>query len=198
MATYRLKIEPKTLMSNLINRKDNYVSVVTSLNTWFGSKVMADNGILFNNAMANFAIPNESGELETFNQLATGRRPLTANVVALSMDTKDMCGTRIVTGGATASSVGQVLAYPLLLQSDLRSSVDAARIDVQHSTIFLENLDVRGSFKAKVVSDFLHRDEVKILSIPFTPVNAVEKTVDQPMSIDDFRSGTGSEDSFSF
>ena len=46
-----------------------------------------------------------------------------------------------MTGGATASSVGQVLAYPLLLQSDLRSSVDAARIDVQHSTIFLENLD---------------------------------------------------------
>ena len=58
--------------------------------------------------MANFAIPRESGELVTFNQVATGRRPLSANVVALSMDTSDICGTRIVTGGATASSVGQV------------------------------------------------------------------------------------------
>ena len=182
----------------VMDKKDNYVSVVTSLNTWFGSKVMGKNGILYNNAMANFAIPSESGELETFNQLATGRRPLTSNVVALSMDVSDICGTRIVTGGATASSVGQVLAYPLLLQSDLRSSVDAARIDVQNSTIFLENVDVRGSFKAKVVSDFLHLDEVSIQRIPFTSVNAVEKTVDQPMSIKDFRSGTGSEDSYSF
>ena len=88
----------------------------------------------------------------------------------------------------------QVLAYPLLLKSDLRSSVDAARIKVQNSTIFIENLDARGSFRAKVVSDFLHMDEVSILKIPFTTVNAVEKTVDQPISVDDFRSGTTFED----
>ena len=79
----------------VMDKKDNYVSVVTSLNTWFGSKVMTSSGILLNNAMANFAIPSESGELETFNQLAEGRRPLTSNVVALSMDTRDICGTRI-------------------------------------------------------------------------------------------------------
>ena len=65
---------------------------------------MTSDGILLNNAMANFAIPNDSGELDTLNQLAQGRRPLTSNVVALTMDTKDICGTRIVTGGSTASS----------------------------------------------------------------------------------------------
>ena len=183
----------------VMDKKDNYVSVVTSLNTWFGSKVMTSSGILLNNAMANFAIPNESGELETFNQLAEGRRPLTSNVVALSMDTRDICGTRIVTGGATASSVGQVLAFPLLLNSDLRSSVDAARIDVQNSTVFLENTDVRGSFTAKVVSDFLQReDDVNFMKIPFTPVNALEKTIDQPISIDDSRSGGSDSDEHFF
>merc|ERR1719411_1533997 len=72
----------------VMDKKDNYVSVVTSLNTWFGSKVMTKDGILLNNAMANFAIPNESGALTTANQLAEGRRPLTSNVVALTMDTK--------------------------------------------------------------------------------------------------------------
>ena len=177
----------------VMDKKDNYVSVVTSLNTWFGSKVMTSSGILLNNAMANFAIPNDSGELETFNQLAEGRRPLTPNVVALSMDTQDICGTRIVTGGATASSVGQVLAFPLLLNSDLRSSVDAARIDVHNSSILLENMDVRGSFKDRVVSDFKQIDDVTFMKIPFTTVNALEKTIDQPISIDDYRSGGHSE-----
>ena len=35
---------------------------------------MTKDGILLNNAMANFAIPNESGSLNTANQLAEGRR----------------------------------------------------------------------------------------------------------------------------
>ena len=73
--------------------------------------------------------------------------------------------------------------------------MDAARIDVQNSTVFMENTDVRGSFKAKVVSDFLQRDDVNFMKIPITPVNALEKTIDQPISIDDSRSG-GSESDF--
>ena len=82
---------------------------------------MTQDGILLNNAMANFAIPDDSGgDLATANQLVEGRRPLTSNVVALTMDTKNICGMRIVTGGATASSVGQVLAFPLLLNLDPR------------------------------------------------------------------------------
>lgn len=150
---------------------------------------MTRDGILLNNAMANFAIPNENGELMTSNQLAEGKRPLTANVVALSMDTKDICGTRIVTGGATASSVGQVLAFPLLLKSDLRSAVDSARLGVQNSTIFVEIADTKGGFDPKVLADFAKMDDVQNMHLPFTSVNVVEKTIDQPIKIDDFRSG---------
>ena len=70
---------------------------------------MSKNGILLNNAMSNFAIPNETEDLETTsNQIAQGRRPLTSNLVVLTMDTQDICGQRIITGGATPSSVGQV------------------------------------------------------------------------------------------
>ena len=111
---------------------------------------MTKDGILLNNAMANFAIPNESGSLTTANQLAEGRRPLTSNVVALTMDTKTICGSRIVTGGASASSVGQVLAFPLLMDLDLRASVDSARIDIQNSTVFVENADPVDGFSPKV------------------------------------------------
>ena len=77
--------------------------------------------------------------------------------------------------------------------------MDAARIDVQNSTVFLENTDVRGSFTAKVVSDFLQReDDVNFMKIPFTPVNALEKTIDQPISIDDSRSGGSDSDEHFF
>merc|ERR1719232_2188960 len=40
----------KALQENMMDKKDNYVSLVTSLNTWFGSKVMTSSGILLNNA----------------------------------------------------------------------------------------------------------------------------------------------------
>ena len=142
---------------------------------------------MLNNAIANFAIPNESGELNTANQLVVGRRPLTANVVALTMDTKDICGSRIVTGGATASSVGQVLALPLLLNLDLRASVDQARIDVQNSTVYVENADPIQSFDAKVLKEYELLDSFHLLKLPYTSVNVVEKTTDQLIKIDDFK-----------
>merc|ERR1712241_559568 len=180
--------DPVAATVSVMDKKDNYVSVVTSLNTWFGSKVMTKDGILLNNAMANFAIPNESGSLNTANQLAEGRRPLTSNVVALTMDTKDICGSRIVTGGASASSVGQVLAFPLLLDLDLRSSVDSARIDVQDSTVYVENAEI-GQIQLispKVLDGFSKLDAFHYLKTPYTSVNVVEKIIDQPFKIDDF------------
>ena len=150
---------------------------------------MTKDGILLNNAMANFAIPNESGELLTANQLTEGKRPLTANLVALTMDTKDICGSRIVTGGATASSVGQVLAFPLLMKMDLRQAVDSARITVQNSSVTVETADTKDSFDQKVLADFQKLDDWHTILLPYNSVNAVEKTMDQPIKIDDFRSG---------
>ena len=155
---------------------------------------MTKDGILLNNAMANFAVPNESGTLNTANQLAEGRRPLTSNVVALTMDTKTICGSRIVIGGASASSVGQVLAFPLLMDLDLRASVDSARIDIQNSTVFVENADPVDGFSPKVLMEFAKGEQFNYQSLPYTSVNVVEKTIDQPIKIDDFRSGANNFD----
>ena len=61
--------------------------------------------------MANFAIPNEDGDLQTSNQIEKGKRPLSPNMVALTMDTKNICGQRLITGGASPGSIGQVRTY---------------------------------------------------------------------------------------
>ena len=59
--------------------------------------------------MANFALPSAtSSTRDSANQMSDNRRPLTQNVAALIMDTSNICGTRILTGGATADAVGQV------------------------------------------------------------------------------------------
>merc|ERR1712018_480179 len=94
LSQYNSKSEPVAANVAVMDRHDRYVSVVTSLNTWFGSKIMSSDGVLLSNAMANFATDNEA-EGVTSNLMARGQRPLSSNVVALSMDTKNICGTRI-------------------------------------------------------------------------------------------------------
>ena len=42
------------------------------------------------------------------NQLSPLKRPLMSNVVAMATDITNICGRRIVLGGATPDSVGQV------------------------------------------------------------------------------------------
>ena len=92
----------------------------------------------------------------------------------------------------SAISVGQVLGFPLLMDLDLRASVDSARIDIQNST---ENADPVDGFSPKVLMDFRNGgDAFHYQSLPYTSVNIVEKTIDHPIKIDDFRSGaTNSE-----
>lgn len=97
----------------VMDREDNYVTMVTSLNTWFGSRVMTEsNGILFNNAMANFWIPSaddEGSEDEgSANRLAHGQRPLMSGLVAMGLNQEQICGQRLVIGGADLASVAQV------------------------------------------------------------------------------------------
>ena len=100
------------------------------------------------------------------------------------MDTKNICGTRIVTGGATASSVGQVLNFPLLLGTDLQSSVDEARLDVQHSDILVERaLPMNNSFPHELL--ILQKLDGVSWAAPYNSVNVVEKSKDTVYKIND-------------
>ena len=89
------------------------------------------------------------------------------------------------------SLVGQVLSFPLLLNSDLRSSVDQARLNVENSTIYVEDAlpNPKDNFDPKVLMDFGLKEALVHKKLPYVSVNVVEKLVDQPIKIDDFRSG---------
>ncbi len=94
-----------------MDREDNYVSVVSSLNTWFGSGVLSTSAGIMNNALANFApASSEQEEQKSLNLVQEGRRPHSGVAPALAIDANRVCGQRILVGGATADSVGQVRA----------------------------------------------------------------------------------------
>ncbi len=130
-----LMSEPAGSVAVTMDREDNYVAVITSLNTWFGSRVshssksgmsclmhvcagsrksffqvMTSNGVLLNNALSNFDNSPTSGGSAGSNRLSRGRRPLSLGVPALAVDLDDICGQRILVGGAAPDTVGEVRA----------------------------------------------------------------------------------------
>ncbi len=67
---------------------------------------MTSNGILLNNALSNFA-PDSEGAKGS-NSMSAGRRPLFLGAPALAIDTDEICGQRMLLGGASADILGQV------------------------------------------------------------------------------------------
>ena len=92
--------------------QDNYVSLVLGLGGVFGSGFFSQ-GLLLNNAMASFHLPagedgEAAGEAATNNRLAGGRRPLASAAPVVVLNTRKVCDTRVVAGGAEAVGVAQV------------------------------------------------------------------------------------------
>ncbi|TRY76762.1 hypothetical protein TCAL_07601 [Tigriopus californicus] len=169
-----------------MDRMDNYVSVVTSLNTWFGSKIMTADGIIFNNALANFAIHEENTpELKTANQMSVFKRPLTSNVLALVVNSKRICGSRFVLGGSTPDAVGGVVADVTVFGSDLSTALNEGRILVSGNQILMEN--AFEGFDDKIVETFHRGDNVSFVELPFTTVNGIEKYLDNVLPSHDIR-----------
>merc|ERR1719500_2546790 len=106
---------------------------------------MTSDGILLNNAISNFDL-SAAGEggggsaSRSANQLSRGQRPLTPNVVAIALDAERICGSRVAVGGATADSVGQVLAENIVFHESLQKAIDYARIQTFNDSVYFENV----------------------------------------------------------
>ncbi len=75
---------PHTTHYSVVDAEGNAVSVTTTINDWFGSRVTADGlGFLMNNEMDDFSskpgVPNSDGLLQgEANSIAPGKRPLSS------------------------------------------------------------------------------------------------------------------------
>jgi gamma-glutamyltranspeptidase/glutathione hydrolase len=116
------------------------VSLTTTLNTWFGSKlVAAGTGVLLNNEMDDFTttpgMPNHFGLIQgDANTIHPGKRPLSAMTPTIVADPDDRLRLVVGTpGGATIiTTVFQVVSNMVDYGMDLRQAVRASRVHHQH------------------------------------------------------------------
>jgi gamma-glutamyltranspeptidase/glutathione hydrolase len=156
------------------------VSFTTTLNTWYGSKVVAEGtGVLLNNEMDDFTarpgVPNHFGLVQgDANRIEPGKRMLSAMTPTMVLDPGDEL--RVVLGapgGATIiTSVFQVISNLVDHGMTLADAVAAPRVHHQHLP---DRIGVEpGGLAAEVVDELRALGhEVKEAAQPWGDVEAV-------------------------
>jgi gamma-glutamyltranspeptidase/glutathione hydrolase len=125
---------------SIVDAGGDAVSLTTTLNTWFGSKVVAEGtGVLLNNEMDDFTAkvgaPNHFGLVQgEANAIAPGKRMLSAMTPSLVLDARGRPSLVVGTpGGATIlTTVFQVISNVLDHGMTLAEAVAAPRVHHQH------------------------------------------------------------------
>ncbi|KAK5623377.1 hypothetical protein CRENBAI_015395 [Crenichthys baileyi] len=122
--TYPFPAEQLTGQVVIMGPDDLMVSVASSLNRPFGSRIVTESGILLNSLILNFW-PNKRRDQPQSNQknsMEPGRRPLTFLMPAVMIPTWNKCGTYMAlssSGGPhRLSEVTQMLVSLLFLHKD--------------------------------------------------------------------------------
>ncbi|XP_033726652.1 glutathione hydrolase 1 proenzyme-like [Pecten maximus] len=101
------KLDQGTSHISIIDAQELMVSVTTTVNMWFGSRIMTSTGIILNDQMADFFIPTP-GSTQTQNQLnaiGPGKRPLSNMAPAILVNEDKPCALRMVVGAANGSRI---------------------------------------------------------------------------------------------
>lgn len=149
-----------TTHASVVDPDGMAVSYTTTLNTWYGSKLVAPGtGVLLNNEMDDFTarsgVPNFFGLVQgEANAVGPGRRPLSAMTPSLVTDGSG--DLRLVVGspgGATIiTTVWQVISNVLDFGMALADAVAAPRVHHQHRP---DRLDVEPGGLSSAVTEAL-------------------------------------------
>lgn len=130
----------QTTHYSIVDADGNAVAVTTTINSWFGSKVVVRGaGYLLNNEMDDFTskpgVPNQFGLVQgEANAIAPGKRMLSAMTPTIVVNPEGR--TDLVTGtpgGATIiTTIFQIVSNYVDFGLPVRSSVDAPRFHHQH------------------------------------------------------------------
>jgi gamma-glutamyltranspeptidase/glutathione hydrolase len=125
---------------SIVDRHGGAVALTTTLNTWYGSKVVAEGtGVLLNNEMDDFTVrpgePNFFGLVQgDANAIAPGKRMLSAMTPTLVLDERGRLSHVLGTpGGATIiTTTSQIVSNLLDHGLSLADAVAAPRLHHQH------------------------------------------------------------------
>ncbi|XP_077464462.1 glutathione hydrolase 7 isoform X1 [Stigmatopora argus] len=116
---------------------DHIVSVVSSLNKPFGSRIVTPSGILLNSQIMAFSWPNktQTSTPNPYNSLQPGKRPLSFLMPTAVRPSNGLCGTYIAVGSSNGakslSGLTQVLLNILSSRENMSDSLAFGRLHPQ-------------------------------------------------------------------
>jgi gamma-glutamyltranspeptidase / glutathione hydrolase len=137
---WRARQQRHTTHVSIVDARGDAVSLTTTLNTWYGSKVVAEGtGVLLNNEMDDFTaapgVPNHFGLVQgEANVIAPGKRMLSAMTPTIVLGPRGDLDTVVGTpGGSTIlTTVFQVISNLIDHGMSLADAVAAPRVHHQH------------------------------------------------------------------
>lgn len=184
------KLDQGTSHINVIDSDGLCVSCTNTINYMFGSFLMdPDTGILFNNEMDDFTIPNRTNRFDIppgrANFISPGARPMSSSIPMIIFERDNPKSVEYVMGGTGGSRIISSVLQTLLtlLSSDkisVRKAVKSSRI---HSQLFGTLANGTGSIgpvhlEHDVSKDIIHQLEKSGHSIIRAPKDVYSTTVD--------------------
>ncbi|XP_067259148.1 glutathione hydrolase 1 proenzyme-like isoform X1 [Chanodichthys erythropterus] len=128
---------------SVIAEDGSAVAVTSSINDYFGSGVMSrSTGIIFNNQMRDFIVPEVINGVSKNNLIQPGKRPLSSKCPTIILD-KQSRKVKMVVGGAggtnITTSVAQVILNYLFFDYDLQKSVNEPRVQITLNVTNIED-----------------------------------------------------------
>ncbi|KAI0241003.1 Glutathione hydrolase 1 proenzyme [Lamellibrachia satsuma] len=136
--SYEGRTVPGTTHFNVLAQDGGAVSVTSTINTYFGSKVFGSKtGIIFNNEMDDFSTPGSVNfygvPASPSNFITPGKMPMSSTCPTLVLD--DAGNVRLATGGAGGTRITTYTAWVtiqhLMFERNIKEATDSARIHHQ-------------------------------------------------------------------
>ncbi|XP_071964321.1 glutathione hydrolase 1 proenzyme-like [Antedon mediterranea] len=161
---------------NVLAENGDAVSVTTSVNYYFGSKIMSEStGIIYNNLMADFSIPNSEAEFQPSNEAnypGPNKYPLSSMSGSIVLDKNG--DVRLVVGSSGGKQIITANAWITLgavaTDSSLKDLIEYRRI---HNQLFPNIGKYDAGLSETIVEGLENMDQILAESGSFAVVQAI-------------------------
>ncbi|EGD75524.1 gamma-glutamyl transpeptidase [Salpingoeca rosetta] len=135
-ADYDIEPTPGTTHLSVVDSEGNAVGVTSTVNLYWGSKVLTKHGILMNNEMDDFATPGVTNAFgvqpSPANYVGPGKRPLSSSAPCIAVKNGSVRAVAGASGGTKiTTATAQVLLNMLNFGMLTRQAVDSPRVHDQ-------------------------------------------------------------------
>ncbi|XP_056310826.1 LOW QUALITY PROTEIN: glutathione hydrolase 1 proenzyme-like [Danio aesculapii] len=184
---YSVVMDKGTSHLSVLAEDGSAVAVTSSINNYFGSCVMSDSGIIFNDQMSDFGGAEKKNESKnTNNKIEPGKRPLSSMCPTIIFETGSQ--VKMVVGGAggtnITTSVAQVILNYLIFGYDLLKAVAEPRVQIpEHCT------QVEKRFDKCVIAGLRNKNHCIDHNTELSMVQVVARQGDKICAVSDPRNG---------